>query len=816
MATTDLLSPVIFLACIAMCSLAGLFVSSALPWSAATRSSSLACATGIGLGPFILGVGIILALALFRGASHATHSAVALGFVILIAAAVYLNRRAHQEKQANLSAFSSLEKLLFLLIVATVIALIFISLFIPLTQNDGLEYAIAARELYLTRDLASYPVLNPATNASGFYGPWTHPPLYVALLYMVNIAQGTADMPGLIKLISAWFLLCGAYLVYALGACINRLTGLLACLFFLSVPLLFLGAGSALIDPLPILGLVLVVTVGVGIDAKPVVHGGIVGCMLGMALWTHSQAIVFIPLAMICIVLKWGLWRIRAWFQAALGFLGLTILFGSWPYWRNMQLFGAAISDNPSVFAMPLLYWQEYFTMGRGLGTSIAMLQYGLLKGWFSPEAYGFIFFGMSVGIVFFLCHKNKAPAGTVIKQGMHAAALRDAVPWLLLGFFLVYMLGMLASIVLGIEHMVKNERYFLVMVPVAAVFCAYGCVQLLRVLRGKLPALHQVFLSALVVLYVAQIGVLLQHAASRVLPGELFKQSMDEKTQNIPELELVKFLDDNTSGDALVLSLKPADMYYSDRRMMSYLDERLLAFYEKKQAQDAYTVLQNLGVTHIHIPNYGIPPIYNSQLFMLLRDPAYTTLLYQTVAGQIYALRPEQAVAQPVTDISPEKRPWVLQRILALGGRKNMGTWTLTHAPLTDAAYTSTFAWFHRHLRTVASVGVASPDMLPTEEVALRVDPDSEYAIDLRLAGEGFIEIQLDQFAKESRDYALVKKTEITSFELSKRQPVRDYAFRFLTSPATKSIALNIKSTGSSRVHILAARQFKIVRNTP
>jgi CBS-domain-containing membrane protein len=39
----------------------------------------------------------------------------------------------------------------------------------------------------------------------------------------------------LIRLVSPWFMLCGAIVAYALGSFVNRAVGLLACLLFLSL-----------------------------------------------------------------------------------------------------------------------------------------------------------------------------------------------------------------------------------------------------------------------------------------------------------------------------------------------------------------------------------------------------------------------------------------------------------------------------------------------------------------------------------------------------------------------------------------------------
>jgi hypothetical protein len=161
-----------------------------MPWSEDARHTGLARAVAWRLVRFFL-VWPVLALGVFRGAAHSPHLAVVFSVLAGTAALVFLvvprQPRLERSRWQGLRAaeWPPVGAILF-----SVLALLFISLFVPLTQNDALEYALAARELNATRDLLSYPVLNPETNLTGFFGPWTHPPLYVAMLYMAKSFRG--------------------------------------------------------------------------------------------------------------------------------------------------------------------------------------------------------------------------------------------------------------------------------------------------------------------------------------------------------------------------------------------------------------------------------------------------------------------------------------------------------------------------------------------------------------------------------------------------------------------------------------------------
>jgi hypothetical protein len=59
-------------------------------------------------------------------------------------------------------------------------------------------------------------------------------------------------------------------------------------------------------DGLPVLGFAALVVVVIGVDARLVPRGALIGATLGLALWTHSQALLLIPLGLAAVVLTRG------------------------------------------------------------------------------------------------------------------------------------------------------------------------------------------------------------------------------------------------------------------------------------------------------------------------------------------------------------------------------------------------------------------------------------------------------------------------------------------------------------------------------
>src|SRR5690606_442949 len=114
-------------------------------------------------------------------------------------------------------------------------------------------------------------------------------------------------------------------------------------------------------------------------------------------------------------------------------------------------------SDNPAVFALPSLHWNDYFVINRGLDTPVAMIQYGILKGWFSFEALSITYWGMVVGFAAVLVPGGGKQALLVASRGSSAIS-SHGILYLALGLVGVYLAGLIVSVLLGLDLMVKNE----------------------------------------------------------------------------------------------------------------------------------------------------------------------------------------------------------------------------------------------------------------------------------------------------------------------------------------------------------------------
>ena len=847
MINTSPLSWIATLAIILLASVAGYVLSRRLPWLRAARAAGVPGVIGFSLGPFLLGIFTILALGFLPGHSHAVHMTVVVGgLLILVVAGLFLSgdRRSHELPhvpiQPGVFLFSGL-------LVLWVIMLLVNSIFLPLLQNDALEYATVARLLYETRDLASYPALHPELNTSGFFGPWTHPPLYVALSYFTQVIQGHADEPGFMRLIAPWFAICSTLLIVALGSLISRLAGLISGVIFLSTPLLFAGANSALLDALPVLGIALIAAFLICIEAKPSVRGLLAGCVAGLALWTHSQAILFLPLALTIIVLQNGMTRWRISVVEAAGFCAAAFALGAWWYLRNLSIFGFLISDNPAVFALPVLDWPAYFSYARGLNNWAAVIQYGLFKGWFSLEAFGWTFWLMLPGMVAGIKHACQPTLrATFGLGGRQVLPPEHQVLWVSVALVLAYLAGVLVSIFAGLDLMIKNERYMLVILPFVSLLGGYISYLALRhvnmlVTNRSRAAIEKDLLILLIVIFILTlitqllvVGVYYRwrHVPDKVvingydLPElieykqqEIDKLVFQRNLEHFPNTALMLWARENLPADALVLSLRPADMYYARHKMVSYLDERMLPVYRERSPLQAARMLRDLGITHLHIPDYELPVSYNSVIDQIVADPSLTQLIHSVCGSQILRLLPtsinsEEVIVLDRIDFTPGRNDWSRYTSLLLGGRKALGALHMFGQPLTDEGKSS-IRWaiplLQRDFSTIAMNGYGIPlRNTSRSDLFLPVRGGAEYRVTFDLEGDAFVRlwmIQIDDNEKlltcASPDNYVDRISELVLSESNRTQKL---SRRFITLSNATRIRFGIEHVGHSRIQIRQA----------
>ncbi len=792
----------IWLAVAALATGAGWLVSRLLPWSGAARAAGLPASSGAGLGLLLAAMATILALGIFPGASHRFHLAVVAAALAAIALGAAVAGR-NGPQVAGLSGISRPvvpHRVWQGLIFAFGFVMLAASIATPLAQNDALEYATIARVLFDHRDILSVPVLDPTANAYGAYYPWTHPPAYVSLVYLAYAAQGHADAPGLMRLIAPWGLICCTWITYTVASLIDRRVAAAAALMVMAAPLLFLGATAALIDSLPVMALILAVSFVVGMNGEWWRRALLTGGIIGLGLWTHSESVLILPLVAACIFCRRGLFDLRGAAKEVAVALFAALVVGLWPYLRNFVLFGSIISDNPPVFRIPGQYWNEYFSVMRGVGTLPSRIQYGLLKGWFAPEAFGLAYWLLLPALAGIAVAYGRRWREALAGDGIRADL---AVVWLCMVVVACYHLGVLFTIVLGEDTLIKNERYALLALPAVAILA--GCLfrepldgGATRRYAGRLVA--GAFTAAMALLLVA---VTWMAIPPRLIAASNLGAPVEEALRSQPEFRAIFTLRQKSTSGAVVLSFKPADMYYAGRPMISCLDPRLIGFYEAGDSEQALRHLRSLGVTHILVPDYGLPPVLNRNVNSILGDPAKATLLEGASGNQLYALRPSGLVPGAEVEIAAGPAPWTQTSNIVLGGRKAVFTLPVSRAMLAA----------NHESRARPLAGLFERDRSITlGSAAMPVSPGREYRLQYRVAGRGAVKLRLKYTnsgglgSDPSFPLGPDKRIALTDFYLTDDQPSRDLQIRFASVAGFDQVQVEFEHLGDSWLRVESA----------
>lgn len=450
----------------------------ALPRATSSRAFLL-CTLVIGTIPYICGLVAVMSVAAFPHQSDFFYISMQFGSAVVLwglGKVLPVSQISGATQLRIEGAWTVLDKTLLVTLALMLAAMFLLAILLPLSSNDPLEYALVGREIYLQREMSAYPLMSSAASVSGMYAPWTHPPLYVGLVFMGNVLQGNADLPGYMKLVAPTLTATSVLLIYWLGSQMNRRVGLLSAIIFLSTPFLFSQAVDAAIDALAIQGLLAAIIAILVCRPMSLLRGQVIsGVLLGLSLWSHSQAILFPALLGAAVLVVYG-GRINSQFirtVVVICFVGMLV--GCWPYVRNIFIFGGPISDNNAVFALHVLDWTSYFRESRGYDHIADRIQYGIFKGWFSIAIFGASWWFASVGFAVLTWNRS--------------SAIAQVRPILLtcLGIIAIYLTGTAISVILGTDLMIRNDRYMLVLMPYISVLGGWGMYKLAGLFQNSI-----------------------------------------------------------------------------------------------------------------------------------------------------------------------------------------------------------------------------------------------------------------------------------------------------------------------------------------
>jgi len=365
-----------------------------------------------------------------------------------------------------------------LFVLEAIVLVCFMTWLTPLRENDALEYATVARLIFERRSISFYPVVDSRA-AGSFYGPWTHPVGYPALLGLSNFIQGHASVPGLMRAPAVYSAFSLAMLIWCIG---GRSVGGFAAIVALSTPLFFVSSINTFVDPVRVAAsfaaLTLVATVLIRARPPRWTDGLWLGLALGLAFFCHSIGIVVILIA--C-----GLLMVLCRRTIAVSAVIATVMCSSAllvvapDLSANLSRIGAIVADVSPVSSLPEVRALEHLRLSRSLDTPYQLLRNGLFRGFTDPISFGVTFWLASAGFAMaaLLAYRLLRPGVWTFRDRFFRIGEAEQLQIIWMVVVATWMAMALCSTAVGIFEFVKNPRYVLTLLPALALLAGWAIV---------------------------------------------------------------------------------------------------------------------------------------------------------------------------------------------------------------------------------------------------------------------------------------------------------------------------------------------------
>lgn len=345
----------------------------------------------------------------------------------------------------------------------------------PMTANDPLEYASAAKYLYQIRDATAYPMLD-TDKSSGYYGPWSHPMGFINLFVISFMIQGTELVSGLSKFISPAYFALSMFLM--MTWCQNARTsiaGLIGALLLATTPAYISGVMDSHIDPFRIFSFFATfLTLKLYLRTDLRIWFYLTGLLLWMTLYSHSLGILILPIIGWLLLLRLHkTYRLRSAFPKLefIQFSALVvipILFNLPRYIENMASFSSPIADASAVplWQVERLEYDYYFQVTRGVYEFADRILFGVFKVLTEVSSFGFVYWIPAFFLLISFLRQKMILRK--VRQRIEALFL-DPEDYVLTWCVICYLGMVLLSVLLGMDAFIKNYRYIMTIQPIVA-----------------------------------------------------------------------------------------------------------------------------------------------------------------------------------------------------------------------------------------------------------------------------------------------------------------------------------------------------------
>ncbi len=353
------------------------------------------------------------------------------------------------------------EQFLFLLLLAVIASNLFLAIFIPLSENDAIQYAVVSKMIYLYKSVSFYPVVEPDPN-TGFYAVSSHPLGFMGLYFWAFLIQGGVKTVNIISLVTPYYVF--ATILALLAACRGRplVVFFFSVILLLVTPAYYIQSSQLSIDAFRIYlmfsAFLWIVYLADKTD-RPLSLLMATAVVLAMSMQAHSMGLLFtLPFLLpIMFVLMKG--ELSGRIKDVLIIATVATLVGGWRMFENVAMYGTPVYDFLPVYNLPSIHYDEYVWYGNGLLTGWDRVVRGLLRGFTNLKGFGFSYW-LFLGFLYFSVRYWLENRFDISGSGLESAVVL---------FVAGFMFTSALTLALGMHVMVAGDRYMLTAQPLIA-----------------------------------------------------------------------------------------------------------------------------------------------------------------------------------------------------------------------------------------------------------------------------------------------------------------------------------------------------------
>lgn len=619
----------------------------------------------------------------------------------------------------------------------------------PLFENDTIEYMAVAKNIFDKASLSGYPITIAAEN--GLFAPPSHPPAYHMYIVWGYHWLGTESfLPARLLVLHC---LISTMALVAIAVPDRRPIAVTGAMILLTAsPLYITMIVGYHIDPLRLTAFMAAALAVASLVEKPTTaQAAFTGGLLGLAAFAHSIGILAIAFGGATWLLLGPPDRFRN-LRIPLVVGLVALLVGGLHYFRNVYLFGTPIHDSVPIWDLPEIDFYTDQRYRRDLITVTDRVAFGLFRSFTELPQFSLLFWLLIPGL------------WLVLRKWRAAKPVSKVFAIWICCYFV--MAGL--TIQLGTDLVIKNARYTMTLVPLAAVLAASPLATALT--RGRwLRAVTTILLLIFPSWMLLQSAARLSNLGGRIDLATIGERAPIYRANNrFPGAPLYRYIESHLKPGERTLVFRQADFtLYGKGPWLDNFDSAIEPLYRMTDVSAAHTWLRSRNIRFILLPNYHWPTYSRTVVSDLIADQTLVDEIGNHRGYRLFALRdnPAPATCHSIPSSDIELSIWQLGGSWTKLARSLTGipflnfdlirsTGTVSAALLSGSGSRSSDSLLlaaNHGADQILATGLGPLDLPPRTSWSQQVPAPNTVGITATAQGEGFLAIDVIEYVQRA-----------------------------------------------------------------